>query len=85
MITRQKEKYGWEFMFLGANIDAVSEARKFGIPEGMAVEFLNDKTGTAVSYAAMCDAMTSCRTYGLVPPTWKANIEKDRKNRRRDR
>ena len=82
MITRQKEKYGWEFMFLGANIDVISEARKFGVDEEMAVEFLNDKKGTAVSYDAICGAVSNCRTYGAVPPTWKANIENDRRSRR---
>ena len=82
MITRQKKKYGWEFMFLGANIDVISEARKFGVDEEMAVEFLNDKKGTAVSYDAICGAVSNCRTYGAVPPTWKANIENDRKSRR---
>ena len=82
MITRQKKKYGWEFMFLGANIDVISEARKFGVDEEMAVEFLNDKKGTAVSYDAICGAVSNCRTYGAVPPTWKANIENDRRSRR---
>ena len=82
MITRQKKKYDWEFMFLGANIDVISEARKFGVDEEMAVEFLNDKKGTAVSYDAICDAVSNCRTYGAVPPTWKANIENDRRSRR---
>ena len=82
MIARQKKKYGWEFMFLGANIDVISEARKFGVDEEMAVEFLNDKKGTAVSYDAICGAVSNCRTYGAVPPTWKANIENDRRSRR---
>ena len=85
MISRQKEKYGWEFMFLGANIDAVSEARKFGVDENMAVEYHSDKRGTAVSYDAICGAVSECRMYGAVPPTWKKIIEEDRKNRRRDR
>ena len=82
MIERQQNRYGWEFMFLGANIDVISEARKFGVDEEMAVEFLNDKKGTAVSYDAICGAVSNCRTYGAVPPTWKANIENDRKSRR---
>lgn len=85
MISRQKEKCGWEFMFLGANIDAVSEARKFGVDENMAVEYHSDKRGTAVSYGAVCDAVSACRSCGAVPPTWKKTIEEERKNRRRDR
>ena len=83
MIARQKKKYGWKFMFLGANIDAVSEARKFGVDEEMAVEYHSDKKGTAVSYDAICGAVSNCRMYGAVPPTWKANVEKDRKSRKR--
>ena len=82
MITRQKKKYGWEFMFLGANIDVISEARKFGVDEEMAVEFLNDKKGTAVSYDAICGAVSNCRMYGAVPLAWKENIENDRRSRR---
>ena len=82
LFLEKKKKYGWEFMFLGANIDVISEARKFGVDEEMAVEFLNDKKGTAVSYDAICGAVSNCRTYGAVPPTWKANIENDRKSRR---
>ena len=85
MISRQKEKYGWEFMFLGANIDAISEARKFGITDDMAVEYHSDRKGTAISYEAVSDAVTGCRSCGAVPPNWKKNIEEDRKNRRRER
>ena len=85
MITRQKEKCGWEFLFLGANIDVASEARKFGIDDDMAVEFLNDRKGTAVSYDAVCGAVSNCRAYGAVPPTWKANVETDRKSRKKGR
>ena len=85
MISRQKEKYGWEFMFLGANIDAISEARKFGIDDDMAVEYHSDKRGTAISYEAVSQAVTGCRSCGAIPPTWKKTIEEDRKSRRRDR
>ena len=85
MISCQKEKYGWEFMFLGANIDAVSEARKFGISDDMAVEYHSDKRGTAISYIAMNEAVTVCRAYGCVPKNWKEDIENDRKSRRRGR
>ena len=85
MIERQKEKYGWEFLFLGANIDAVSEARKFGISDDMAVEYHSDKRGTAISYIAMNEAVTACRAYGCVPKNWKEDIENDRKSRRKGR
>lgn len=82
MIERQKEKYGWEFMFLGANMDAISEAAKYGIDADMAVEYNCDRKGTAVSYEAVSHAVSACRAYGAVPTGWKKKIEKDRKSRR---
>lgn len=85
MITRQKERYGWEFMFLGANMDAISEARKYGIAEDMAVEYNCDRKGTAVSYDAVSDALSECRACGTVHKSWKSKIEKDRKTRRSER
>ena len=85
MISCQKEKYGWEFMFLGANIDAISEARKFGISDDMAVEYHSDKKGTALTYEVLSETVTAMRGVGCVPPTWKSKIETDRKNRRRER
>jgi len=85
MITRQKEKYGWNFMFLGANIDAISEARKYGIGEEMAVEYNCDRKGTAISYDAVSEAVKSVRACGCVGAKWKENIERDRKNRRSER
>ena len=85
MISRQKEKYGWEFMFLGANIDAISEAKKYGISEDMAVEYNCDRKGTAISYGAVSDAVSTCRACGTVSANWKEVIEKDRKTRRSER
>lgn len=89
MIERQKEKYGWEFLFLGANIDAIEVAGRFGIKPERAVTYECDKQGTAVNYRAlnkivsrirecdfdaMGDLMDSCE--------WKAEIEADYKSRR---
>ena len=60
MIERQKEKYGWEFLFLGANIDAAKEAARFGIDADRAVNYKCDEEGTALNYevisAAVCSA-----------------------------
>ena len=50
MIEREKEQYGWEFLFLGANMDAVKEAARFGISSDRAVRFENDAQGVAVNY-----------------------------------
>lgn len=78
MIERQKKKYGWEFLFLGANIDAVEEAGRIGIDEPMVADYLHDSKGTAVCYDAVSDVITCARNVGTpIPPTWKKNIEAD--------
>ena len=59
MIERQKEKYGWEFLFLGANIDAAAEARRFGISADRAVNYKCDEAGTALNYEVISEAVCS--------------------------
>ena len=61
MVERQKERYGWEFLFLGANIDAIAEAGRFGIRADRAVNYHCDKEGTAVNYQALSKAVSSVR------------------------
>ena len=61
MVERQKEKYGWEFLFLGANIDAAAEAERFGIRRDRAVNYHADHAGTAVNYRALSKAVSSVR------------------------
>ena len=61
MVERQKNKFGWEFLFLGANIDAAKEAGRFGIKADRAVNYHCDKEGTAVNYRALNKAVTSVR------------------------
>ncbi len=61
MIERQKEKYGWEFIFLGANIDAAAEARKFGISASRAARYENDCEGTALNYSVVSEAVSRMR------------------------
>ena len=61
MIEHQKEKRCWEFLFLGANMDAVSVAGRFGISASRAATFRNDRKGTAVNYKAMGDAVSFAR------------------------
>ncbi|MBR0325769.1 MAG: VWA domain-containing protein [Selenomonadales bacterium] len=77
MITRQQEKYGWEFMFLGANIDAAKEAAKYGIRKDMAVNFVSDRKGTALNYAAVSDAICCMRTAGGAGSAWREKIDAD--------
>ena len=57
MVNRQKEKYGWEFLFLGANIDAVETAARFGIAEDRAVRYHNDAIGQKLNYETVSEAV----------------------------
>ncbi len=62
MVERQKKRYGWEFLFLGANIDAIEEAGKFGIEAKRATNYKCDSEGTAVFYDAVCCAVSNVRS-----------------------
>ena len=85
MIQRQKEKYGWEFLFLGANIDAVAEAGRLGIEEDRAVNYECDSIGTEVNYRVLSEAVMKVRKKENLGNDWKADIEKDYKQRHRGR
>ena len=82
MVQRQKKKYGWEFLFLGANIDAVETAARFGIAEDRAVTFRNDAAGQALNYAEVSEAVRSVRARIPLKREWKRNIEEDFRNRK---
>ena len=77
MVQHQKEKYGWDFMFLGANIDAISTAARFGIDEDFAVDYHADKVGTQVNYEAVNEAVLNLRSGKKVDRSWKEGIERD--------
>ena len=82
-IQRQKEQYGWEFLFLGANIDAVETARHYGISQDRAVTYRSDSIGTRLNYEAVGDAvaaMRSCEELAM-PQDWKERIEEDMRSR----
>lgn len=81
MIERQKEKYGWEFLFLGANIDAAKEAARFGITEDRAANYHADCQGTAVIYEAMSEAVCSVRACRPMSADWKRRVDEDYKKR----
>ena len=85
MIERQKEKYGWEFLFLGANIDAVETAKSFGISEDRAVNYHADSKGTQLNYQVVSDAICAMRCSQPLPAGWKAPIEEDFKKRSKKR
>ena len=81
MIQRQKEQYGWEFLFLGANIDAAKEAARFGIDADRAANYHADRQGTAVIYEAVSEAVCSVRASRPMSKAWKRSIDEDYKNR----
>lgn len=85
MIERQQERYGWEFMFLGANMDAVAEAGRYGIKAHMATEYLCDEVGTALNYEAVNEVMCNVRACRGVSAGWKEKIEKDVAKRKRNK
>ena len=82
MVERQKEKYGWEFLFLGANIDAIEVAGRFGIEAERAVKYECDSEGTAVNYKVLSEAVTRvreaecCASFALTAD-WKEELEAD--------
>ena len=77
MIERQKEKHGWEFLFLGANIDAAAEAKRFGISADRAVNYKCDEAGTALNYEVISDAVRSVRACKPLSADWKKRIDED--------
>ena len=83
MIERQKVKYGWEFLFLGANIDAVETASHFGIGADRAVNYNCDSEGTALNYEVVSDAICSVRCSAPLKSDWKKRIDEDYKTRGR--
>lgn len=88
MIERQKEKYGWEFLFLGANIDAIEVAGRFGIAPSRAVNYECDSEGTLLNYKTISETVSkvrACRSREMMEAVlcddWKAEIEKDYEER----
>ena len=85
MIERQKSKYGWEFLFLGANIDAAREAARFGIRAEKAVTYCSDSVGTRLNYEVIADAVADFRTAPscckTVSAGWKQRIDEDMRKR----
>ncbi|MBQ3604057.1 MAG: hypothetical protein IJA02_09465 [Clostridia bacterium] len=77
MIERQKEKYGWEFLFIGANIDAVETAARYGIGADRAVNYNADKEGTSVLYKAVANAVCSVRASAPLDERWSEEINED--------
>lgn len=78
MVERRKEKYGWEFIFLGANIDAVETAGRFGISADRAANYHSDHAGTALNYEVLADAVSEMRVSAApIGAGWKKRIDED--------
>ena len=83
MIERQKEMFGWEFLFLGANIDAVSTAAGFGISADRAVTYEADSEGTRMNFDAVSNVACCMRQSAPMAGNWKENIEEHKRRRGR--
>lgn len=81
MIERQKERYGWEFLFLGANIDAVETAGRFGIGADRAVNYHSDHAGTRLNYEVLSQTVSAVRCGTPLGAEWSRRIEDDFENR----
>lgn len=85
MIEREKEKYGWEFLFIGANIDSVETARHFGIGADRSVNYHADHQGTAVVFDTVSETVCNFRESRPLAPSWSENINKDYNKRKKNR
>lgn len=81
MIEHQKKKYGWEFLFLGANIDAISAAESIGIHSDRAVCYEADECCTELNFGAVSETVSCMRTERPVTASWKSKIENYVKNK----
>lgn len=82
LVERQKREYGWEFLFLGANIDAIGTAKRFGIGADRAVNYHADSEGTRLNYQVVSDTVSCMRAGAPIAANWKERIEEDFKSRK---
>ncbi len=76
-VKQAQERDGWEFLFLGANMDAIEAARSFGIREERAVRYNCDEAGTALNFKTVSKALGRMRRCGSIPDSWKEDIDRD--------
>lgn len=81
MIERQKEKYGWEFLFIGANIDAVETAARYGIGKDRAVNYNADGVGTQILYESVAKVVCDVRADAPLSADWSEDINADYQRR----
>ena len=85
MVRHQQDEYGWEFLFLGANIDAIATAAQYGISPSRAVNYHADSVGTKMNYMAVSEAISSLRESGAIEEDWKRSVESDYQSRKKKR
>lgn len=83
LIEHEREKYGWEFLFLGADIDAVEAAGSIGISSARTANFMHDDRGVELCFEAVSDAVSAVRSRGVLPTSWNHRVEKDHQKRHR--
>lgn len=81
MIENETREHGWEFLFLGANIDAAAEADRLGIASERAVRYECDEEGTNLNFACLSESICSIREGRVLDAGWKKEIEKYRKRK----
>ncbi len=81
LIEERKERDGWEFIFLGANVDAVETAGRFGIAPDRAQNYHADSAGVELNFQVMSEAVASFRRCEALPEDWKKDIQKDYRGR----
>lgn len=82
-MIEEKKKDGWEFLFIGANIDAAEEASRIGISRDRAANYISDSVGTGAVYTALSESMSCMIKNGTVAKNWNENILKDAKRRKK--
>lgn len=82
LIEHQKAKYGWEFIFLGANIDAAETAVSMGISRDRAADYISDRVGTALNYSVISDIASAVRSGKGISADWKKRISEDKNGRK---
>ena len=80
-MIEEKKQLGWEFVFIGANIDAVTEGAKLGISAERSVDYLADREGTDVLFQAMSASVSEMRSGKKLSNTWRKSIDADKKKR----
>ena len=82
LIEHQKAKYGWEFIFLGANIDAAETAVSMGISRDRAADYISDRVGTALNYSVISEITSAVRSGKGISADWKKRISEDKNGRK---